>query len=642
MPLQETFRRFIGIQGPSEPIKETAPVRQPEVPQAKEVAKPVDPEAKLRAKRRDTITNEALYLAIATSPIVHFQSSVDPERAVAEELTDAALYVPQRDVIICDAAGRAYYADTGNDVVVARKGSRRSLEDPKKKIPTGGAVSAETIDEILRLIKEYPRPAIFDLPFLHLTLADPQQKITLIPVLQRLYFQIKDQNTTVVIRTPLGETMPPELQGLIMTVSEKPLTKQEIARHVTRVQAATKLVIPAETRTQVEQALTGLNQTGVERALQYSIAAHAAFDSEITVQRIGEFKEAQMRATGHYDVLDTRHITQIIGWEKWDDMFARYKKFGSFEPNSSVPISFVIWVGMAGTGKTTKAAEIARELKRSGYLARTDQWMGMYHSQTERGFAAALQEIEASAPNVVLFDEIQRIFGGVASDQQTSGGVMNRSFGILLNKLQEWQSNGNQTLIIGTANTLNGLPPELLRRAKVLGVPLPGPRTRLAIWDAKLRSLQRKEAKKGNRIVLSPDVTKEDIVGITIRYSGDSIEKLIQGAAVYGDRVISWRSLVEARNDIPRQEDLDPVEVQKREAALARYPLVTTDIAEPVGTEYVRGAKVEDDVHRPDPQTIEVLPPMLGGRSAIVRGQITPGERRPDLRGPIRLNLDDE
>lgn len=119
----------------------------------------------------------------------------------------------------------------------------------------------------------------------------------------------------------------------------------------------------------------------------------------------------------------------------------------------------LLFKGEPGTGKTSGAKYLADNLGLPLYLLDVGSTMQKYVGESERTFSAALAQIETLAPAVVLFDEVEKIFG-----HEDDSGVSRRVLGMLLWWLQEHSS---QVLTIMTTNDESALPSELIRPGRI-------------------------------------------------------------------------------------------------------------------------------------------------------------------------------
>jgi hypothetical protein len=80
-----------------------------------------------------------------------------------------------------------------------------------------------------------------------------------------------------------------------------------------------------------------------------------------------------------------------------------------------------------------------------------------------RTSALALQVAQALAPCVLWIDEIEKGLAGMGSSDQTDGGTTARVVGTLLTWMQEKR---DPVFVVATANRIDMLPPELLRKGR--------------------------------------------------------------------------------------------------------------------------------------------------------------------------------
>ena len=120
------------------------------------------------------------------------------------------------------------------------------------------------------------------------------------------------------------------------------------------------------------------------------------------------------------------------------------------------------WSRRAGSGASLCAKAIAtawqRPLLRMDVGALYDRYIG----ESERRLRDALHQAEAMSPIVLWIDEIEKAFASAASTS-TDGGLSRRMFGSLLTWMQEHRA---PVFVVATANDLEALPPELLRKGR--------------------------------------------------------------------------------------------------------------------------------------------------------------------------------
>ena len=146
----------------------------------------------------------------------------------------------------------------------------------------------------------------------------------------------------------------------------------------------------------------------------------------------------------------------------------------------------VLMLGVQGAGKSLSAKAVATAWQRP--LMRLDPSVlyDRYVGESEQRLRDTLRQAEAMAPIILWIDEIEKGFASAAS-QSTDGGLSKRMFGTLLTWMQEHVA---PVFTVATANDIEALPPELLRKGRfdeVFFVDLPGISARACIFAIHLR-----------------------------------------------------------------------------------------------------------------------------------------------------------
>lgn len=122
-------------------------------------------------------------------------------------------------------------------------------------------------------------------------------------------------------------------------------------------------------------------------------------------------------------------------------------------------------VGPPGTGKSLVAKAAGSILNLPVIRFDVGKVFGQYIGQSEQSMRAVLQLLDAMAPCVLMLDEIDKGFSGVTGS--TDSGTTSRVFGTFLTWMQERDQRNRPVFLIMTANRVEGLPPELLRRGRI-------------------------------------------------------------------------------------------------------------------------------------------------------------------------------
>lgn len=155
------------------------------------------------------------------------------------------------------------------------------------------------------------------------------------------------------------------------------------------------------------------------------------------------------------------------------------------------PPKGMVLVGPPGTGKSLVAKAIAGEL--GVPLVRMDfgRVFSSFVGSSEQRIRSALRMVESMAPCVLFCDEIDKGLGGISNGSGADGGVSMRVLGSFLTWLQDCT---HPVFTMVTANNIDGLPPELLRRGRfdaIFSTSLPDREERREVFAIHLRKRNR-------------------------------------------------------------------------------------------------------------------------------------------------------
>jgi ATP-dependent 26S proteasome regulatory subunit len=203
----------------------------------------------------------------------------------------------------------------------------------------------------------------------------------------------------------------------------------------------------------------------------------------------------------------------------------------------------VLMLGVQGAGKSLCAKAIATAWRRP--LLRLDPGVlyDRYIGESERRLRDALRQAELMSPVILWIDEIEKAFASAAS-RSIDGGLSQRMFGTLLNWMQEHKA---PVFLAATANDIEALPPELLRKGRfdeIFFVDLPSPEARRQIFHIHLKRRSRDPGQ----------FDMEALVDVSEGYSGAEIEQGIISAlheAFSTKTELSTAMLVQALENSP-------------------------------------------------------------------------------------------
>jgi len=139
---------------------------------------------------------------------------------------------------------------------------------------------------------------------------------------------------------------------------------------------------------------------------------------------------------------------------------------------------------------------------------------------SEENMRRAIQMAEAVAPSILWVDELEKGFSGTGSSNNSDGGTAARVFGSFITWLQEKTS---PVFVIATANNVDELPPEMMRKGRfdeIFFVDLPTPPERKEICQIHIKRRGRDPA------TFDLDVLAEKSDGMT----GAEIEQAVVSA----------------------------------------------------------------------------------------------------------------
>ena len=150
--------------------------------------------------------------------------------------------------------------------------------------------------------------------------------------------------------------------------------------------------------------------------------------------------------------------------------------------------------------------------------------LGKFIGESENNLRRAIHAAEAAAPCVLWIDEIEKAFAGVG-ENSGAGDVTTRMFGYFLTWMQEKES---AIFIVATANKIEKLPPEFLRKGRfdeIFKVAFPNKKERREILRSHVLSrCSEAEDIDWDAVLNAFPTDKRD------KYSGADIEAVVKDA----------------------------------------------------------------------------------------------------------------
>jgi SpoVK/Ycf46/Vps4 family AAA+-type ATPase len=351
-------------------------------------------------------------------------------------------------------------------------------------------VDRKTADpkRILPYLLESPDPGVFILEDFHFFLDDRSPTAPLvIRQLRDLVGPFKAARKTVVLLSSVLK-LPPELEKDLTVVDLDMPGEEELAAVLddtveqVRDNPRVEVNLGEGGREKIVKALTGLTRTEAENALAKVVVTRSRLDPEDVDLLLAE-KEQIIRKSGMLEFYSTPERFGSIGGLEHLKIWLRQrgKAFSEAARLFGLPSpKGLLLVGVPGCGKSLSAKAVAAEWQMPLLKFDLGKVFGSLVGQSEENMRRALKMAEAVAPCVLWIDEIEKGLSGVRG-QSGDSGTSTRVFGTLLTWMEE---NQKPVFTIATANDIEGLPPELLRKGRfdeVFFIDLPSPQERANI-----------------------------------------------------------------------------------------------------------------------------------------------------------------
>jgi SpoVK/Ycf46/Vps4 family AAA+-type ATPase len=388
-------------------------------------------------------------------------------------------------------------------------------------------------EDVLGHIRAIDRPAIYALLDFHPYLENP----VTVRLLKDIAISSKSTGAMVILISHAIE-IPRELQAFSARF-ELSLPDDDSRRRI--VERAVESYRADNPTSSVEIDSTALellvqNLSGLTHAETARLAHNAIYqDGAISTDDIPEVMKAKYELLNHGGVLsyeyDTRGFDDIGGFSNvkaW--LRQRATAFHEEPPAGLDTPKGILLIGVQGCGKSLAAKAAAGVLGLP--LLRLDfgAVYSKYHGETERNLRESLRMADLMSPCVLWIDEIEKGLAGGHDETGTSRRVV----GTFLTWMAERRS---RVLIVATANNINAMAPELVRKGRfdeVFFVDLPGPTSRADILSIHLR----------RRGIEPATLAIPKLVDATDGFSGAEIEQAIV-AALYAAHAVRQKPSAE-------------------------------------------------------------------------------------------------
>lgn len=359
-----------------------------------------------------------------------------------------------------------------------------TAKDPKTRAPLAA----------LDFIESSNDPAIFVLKDFHAFISDTE----ITRRLRDLTYALKTSYKTVIILAPQLK-LPGELEKEVTVVDYSLPTLEDLDRLLENIiqsvknnaQIDTKLT--PEQRERLLEAALGLTANEAENVFARSLVEKRKFDVEIILTE----KEQIIRKSGMLEYYPQQEGMGDVGGldELKDWMRKRTQAFGQKARDFGLPSPRgILLLGVQGCGKSLSAKAVASAWKLPLLRLDVGRIFGGIVGQSEDNMRRAIRMAESIAPTILWLDELEKGFSGTQSSGISDGGTTARVFASFITWLQEKTA---PVFVVATANRVEELPPELLRKGRfdeIFFVDLPSEEERKEIFEIHIKKRKRDPA----------------------------------------------------------------------------------------------------------------------------------------------------
>ncbi|MBO8219501.1 AAA family ATPase [Prochlorococcus marinus] len=273
----------------------------------------------------------------------------------------------------------------------------------------------------------------------------------------------------------------------LMTILNLPLPDQkELKNLIKRIAINTNSNLEEQDLNQLSIASSGLTEIKVKQVTAKALAQRGKISKE-DIKDILEEKKQVIARSEILEFFEAKSSQDDIGGlnvlKVW--LNQRYRAFSKEARDYGLPIpKGVLLLGAQGTGKSLTAKSISKSWSMPLLRLDVGRLFSSLVGSSEARTRETISRAEAMAPCILWIDEIDKGFGG---DARSDGGTSQRVLASLLTWMAEKES---AVFVIATANAIDKLPAELLRKGRfdeIFFLDLPNSEERLSILDLHLK-----------------------------------------------------------------------------------------------------------------------------------------------------------
>ena len=303
--------------------------------------------------------------------------------------------------------------------------------------------------------------------------------------IKQLSSSLKETNHNLIISSHLFPSSE-ELDEL-MTIVNLPLPDQkELKNLIKKIAINTNSNLDEQVLNELSIASSGLTEIKVKQVTAKALTQRGKISKE-DIKDILEEKKQVIARSEILEFFEAKSSQDDIGGlnvlKVW--LNQRYRAFSKEAREYGLPIpKGVLLVGAQGTGKSLTAKSISKSWSMPLLRLDVGRLFSSLVGSSEARTRETISRAEAMSPCILWIDEIDKGFGG---DARSDGGTSQRVLASLLTWMAEKESS---VFVIATANAIDKLPAELLRKGRfdeIFFLDLPNSEERLSILDLHLK-----------------------------------------------------------------------------------------------------------------------------------------------------------
>lgn len=337
--------------------------------------------------------------------------------------------------------------------------------------------------EVLGNIKAGAQHGIYIMLDFHPYLSDPMHVRLLKDI--ALSYEITQQSIVLISH---DIEIPPELKNFSAMVELNLPDEQSLRNIVNDVaeqwsrQHRKKVKANPESFSRLVKNLSGLTHAEAMRLARTAIYDDGAITPD-DLPTVMKAKYAMLSKDGmlHFE-LNTEQFSSVGGFSRLKTWLRQRQPVFEGKLSQLDTPKGILLLGVQGCGKSLAAKAVAGVLGIPLLRLELGAIYNKFHGETERNLRESLMAAESMAPCVLWIDELEK---GISTDQH-DGGTSKRVLGTILTWMAEKQS---PVFIVATANEIDALPPELVRKGRfdeIFFVDLPDQKTRELIFEIHL------------------------------------------------------------------------------------------------------------------------------------------------------------